>query len=74
MQTYERLDVLQDNVMTNILIKLRYQLGISFALLAQQVELLLLVAKRTHKYIIQMHQYSAVINSTDREEICSVKQ
>jgi len=60
MQTYERLDVLQDNFMTNILIKLRYQLGISFAFLAQQVELLLLVAKRTHKYTIQMHQYSAV--------------
>ena len=33
MQTYERLDILQDNFMTDILIKLSYQLCITFAFL-----------------------------------------
>ena len=46
--TNKRLDVLQDrlgcNVVSDLLVELHNQLGVSFTLFTQQVELLLLVA------------------------------
>jgi len=58
--TYKRLDVLEDNFVTGILIELRHQLGVTFAFLAQQVELLLLVTEQTRR----QHSLSPVRHTT----------